>query len=64
MDRLLCPKLKRNMLYSNKNHALPSTYSLARLALGREEILIDRRLPLWRWVWTADAIPKVKCFIW
>ena len=40
-----------------------SAYSLARIMLGREEMRMEFRSPLWKIVWTANIMPKVKYFI-
>ena len=40
-----------------------SAYSMAIVVLGKKELRMKNRSPLWKILWAAKTRPKVKCFI-
>ena len=41
-----------------------SAYFVVRKLMAREEISAEYRSPIWRLVWSARVLPRVKCFMW
>ena len=41
-----------------------SAYSMARVVLGEEKLRMEYRSPLWKILWAANIMPKIKYFIW
>ncbi|OMO86337.1 reverse transcriptase [Corchorus capsularis] len=48
----------------NGSYTVRSGYYVARSLLGHDDIHVDDRSPVWRLIWSAHVLPKVKYFFW
>ncbi|OMP06477.1 hypothetical protein CCACVL1_01552 [Corchorus capsularis] len=41
-----------------------SAYHVARRVIGRQELPLQLRSPIWRYIWSAGIMPKIQYFMW
>ncbi|OMO58663.1 reverse transcriptase [Corchorus capsularis] len=46
------------------NFTVSSAYHVARKVMGRPELPVEGRTHKWRYIWSANVLPKVQYFVW